>query len=83
MTKQDKLLSALKDSKSTFEWDKLLTVMNFLGYRLVERTGSRVVFIHQDDDNDRLHLHKPHPENYLKGGALKSVKMYLKNKGRI
>ena len=83
MSKQEKLLSALRECKSTFEWDKLCVLMSFLGYRLVERAGSRVVFIHQDDDSDRLHLHKPHPENYLKGGALKSVKMYLKNKGRI
>ena len=83
MTKQEKLLSELRASKSTFEWDKLLTVMNFLGYRLIERAGSRVVFIHQDDESDRLHLHKPHPENHLKGGALKSVKIYLQEKGRI
>ena len=83
MTKQEKLLSALKDSKNTFEWDKLCSLMNSLGYQLIGRAGSRVVFIHQDDDSDRIHLHKPHPENYLKGGALKSVKMYLKTKGRI
>ena len=83
MTKQDKLIVALKESKNTFEWTKLLSLMNFLGYRLIERAGSRVVFIHQEDESDRLHLHKPHPENYIKGGALKAVKLYLKEKGRI
>ena len=83
MTKQDKLIVALKESKNTFEWTKLLSLMNFLGYRLIERAGSKVVFIHQEDESDRLHLHKPHPENYIKGGALKAVKLYLKEKGRI
>lgn len=72
MTKQDKLIVALKESKNTFEWTKLLSLMNFLGYRLIERAGSRVVFIHQEDESDRLHLHKPHPENYIKGEGFKS-----------
>ena len=83
MSKQEKLLSALIESKNTYEWDKLLTVMNFLGYVLEERSGSRVVFIHKEDKSDRLHLHKPHPENYIRGGTLKAVKIYLKEKGRI
>ena len=52
MGKQENLLSALKDAKSTFEWDKLCVLMNFLRYRLIERAGSQVVFIHQDDNSD-------------------------------
>jgi len=30
-----------------------------------------------------LHLHKPHPENIIKGGALKAVKLHLKQEGYL
>jgi hypothetical protein len=51
-----------------------------LGYEKKEMAGSRVRFYHEENDALLL-LHKPHPENEIKGGALKSVKEHLKNEG--
>lgn len=42
--------------------------------------GSRVRLYHCGIDSLLL-LHKPHPENESKGGALKSVKMKLREDG--
>lgn len=42
--------------------------------------GSRVRFYNAKLDSLIL-LHKPHPENELKGGALKSIKQILKQEG--
>ena len=30
-----------------------------------------------------IRLHKPHPENHLKGGALKAVRQALKQEGYL
>lgn len=81
MTKAEKLKTKLAQAKKTFVFSDLVTVLNQFGYIMHERAGSRVVFIHQDDEHDRIHLHKPHPENTIKGGALKSVKSYLIERG--
>ncbi len=81
MTKADKLKAKLANARKTFLFTDLITVLNQLGYEMQERAGSRVVFVHEDDSSDRIHLHKPHPENTIKGGALKSVKNYLNERG--
>jgi hypothetical protein len=51
-----------------------------LGYEKQEMAGSRVRFMNRDNDHI-IRLHKPHPENYIKGGALRDVKMQLKARG--
>lgn len=81
MTKTDKLKAKLQNAKKTFVFSELVSLLSQLGYTMHEREGSRVVFIHDDNDNDRIHLHKPHPENTIKGGALKAVKLYLAERG--
>ncbi|WLF83548.1 type II toxin-antitoxin system HicA family toxin [Moraxella sp. ZY210820] len=81
MTKSEKLLEKLKNSQKTFVFSELVTLLKQLGFTMHEREGSRVVFICDDDSSIRIHLHKPHPENTIKGGALKAVKHYLEEKG--
>lgn len=83
MTKSEKLKAKLQSNVKTFVFSDLVTLLAQFGYQMVEREGSRVVFIHQDDPQDRIHLHKPHPQNYIKGGALKAVKAYLLEKGYL
>lgn len=80
MGKQEKLLSKLSDSRKVFPWSDLVTLLSQLGYEKKEMSGSRVRFYHQKNDALLL-LHKPHPENEIKGGALKSVKAHLKQEG--
>lgn len=81
MTKSEKLLEKLKNAQKTFVFSELVTILAQLGFTMHERAGSRVVFICDDDPSKRIHLHKPHPENTIKGGALKAVKGYLNDNG--
>ena len=80
MSKAEKLLSKLFNAQSTFVWTDLVTLLSQLGYEKKEMAGSRVRFYHEQSGHLIL-LHKPHPENYIKGGALKSVKEALKARG--
>ncbi|MFQ1022819.1 type II toxin-antitoxin system HicA family toxin [Avibacterium paragallinarum] len=82
MGKSEKLLEKLANAKNTFIWTDLLTLLTRLGYEKREMAGSRVRFYNAELDHLIL-LHKPHPENYIKGGALKSVKEGLKGAGLL
>ena len=82
MSKKEKLLQKLRHANSTFAWTDLRTLLSQLGFEQYERAGSRVVFMHKDTKHS-LHLHKPHPENHIKGGALKAVKHYLTDRGDL
>ena len=77
MSKSEKLLNKLRLAKNTFVWSDLVTVLKHLGYQKKERAGSRVLFYNENTQHI-IKLHKPHPENFIKGGALKSVKFALK-----
>ncbi|WP_386692978.1 hypothetical protein O1Q79_00698 [Lonepinella sp. MS14434] len=80
MGKAEKLLEKLVGAKNTFVWTDLVTLLAQQGYEKQEMAGSRVRFFNAERDHIIL-LHKPHPENYIKGGALKSVKESLKQVG--
>lgn len=80
MSKQQKLLIKLSNANNTFVWTDLVTLLNQLGYDKQEMAGSRVRFYNGDSI---IRLHKPHPENFIKGGALKSVKLFLKDEGYL
>ena len=80
MSKHEKRLEKLRQSGNTFEWSDLVTLMSRLGYQMSEMEGSRVRFFNAEKDHI-IRLHKPHPENYIKGGALKDVKTQLKDRG--
>ena len=80
MTKQDKLLDKLRESGNTFDWNDLVVLLGRLGYEKQEMAGSRVRFMNRDNDHI-IRLHKPHPENHIKGGALRDIKTQLKARG--
>ncbi|RCX01243.1 HicA-like toxin of HicAB toxin-antitoxin system [Marinomonas foliarum] len=80
MGKQEKLMDKLRSARKVFPWSELVTLLIQLGYEKKEMAGSRVRFYHKGKDAMLL-LHKPHPENELKGGALKSVKLHLIQEG--
>ena len=82
MSKQQKLLLKLSNSKNTFAWSDLVTLLNSIGYEKQEMAGSRVRFYNKECDHI-FRLHKPHPENIIKGGALKAVKTHLKQEGYL
>lgn len=81
MGKSEKLISKLKGSK-TFAWSDLVTLLTQLGYQKKEMEGSRVRFFHPDSGHI-IRLHRPHPENHVKGGALKDIRQQLKQEGYL
>ncbi len=81
MTKQAKLLASLKMAK-TFKWASVETLFSQLGYEQKQMKGSRVRFYNKDTDRTVM-LHTPHPENEVKGGALKDIKEHLKMEGYL
>lgn len=82
MGKNEKLLEKLSNAKNTFPYRDLVVLLNQLGYEKQEMVGSRVRFFNANNSHIIL-LHRPHPENEIKGGALKAVKQILKQEGLL
>lgn len=82
MGKSEKLLVKLESVKNTFPYKDLVVLLSQLGYEKQEMAGSRVRFYNADTESLIL-LHRPHPENEIKGGALKAVKHTLKQEGLL
>ncbi|WP_257224671.1 type II toxin-antitoxin system HicA family toxin [Acinetobacter sp. YH12108] len=80
MGKTEKLLEKFGNSKNTFPYKDLVVLLSQLGYEKFEMAGSRVRFFNEKTEHMIL-LHRPHPENEIKGGALKAVKQALKQEG--
>lgn len=82
MNKRVKLLTKLNTAGNTFPWTELAALMAQLGYEQQEMAGSRVRF-YNSTTGHLLRLHRPHPENTIKGGALKAVRQALKQEGYL
>ncbi len=82
MGKHEKQLAKLSAAKKTFPWSGLVAVLTQLGYEMQEKEGSRVRFYNAATGH-MIRLHKPHPENTIKGGALKAVRQALKQEGYL
>jgi len=76
MSKYEKLLEKLRMSGNTFDWSDTITLLLRLGYTQTEMAGSRVRFTHET--LSMILIHKPHPQNYIKDGALKAIKASLR-----
>lgn len=82
MSKTEKLLTKLRNANGVFAWKSLVTLLTQLGYEKQEMAGSRVRFYNPELESLIL-LHKPHPENEIKGGALKALKQTLTQEGLL
>ena len=72
MSKFEKLKDRLLRKPKDFTYDELRTLLITLGYLESNKgktSGSRVAFIHRDSQHI-LRIHKPHPQNIIKGYAL-------------
>lgn len=80
MSKKEKLILKLKNTRGVFTWNELLALLTSLGYESVEGSGSRVKFIKGELCVD---LHRPHPGNELKLYVKKLVLAHLIERGDI
>jgi predicted RNA binding protein YcfA (HicA-like mRNA interferase family) len=81
MSKQEKRLAKLT-AGNTCQWKDVASVLASLGYTQEEMAGSRVRFYHAESGH-MIRLHKPHPTNELKGGALRDLRNSLKEEGYL
>lgn len=85
MSKKEKLILRLLTVPNDFTWDELSTLMQRLGFRIINKgatSGSRAAFVH-DETKDIIRVHKPHPKNEIRIAALKDIIAQLKDKGFI
>ena len=83
MSSKDKLIERFKSFPNDFSFDELVRLLGGFGFTLSHKgatSGSRVSF---DKGDKSLTLHRPHPGNIVGKGVLKSVNVYLKNKGLL
>jgi predicted RNA binding protein YcfA (HicA-like mRNA interferase family) len=72
MTRHDILLARLRDTRRSFTWRDLDTLLGRLGYQRAESRGSRVRFCN-GDPAALICLHRPHPGNELKLYARRQI----------
>ena len=83
MSTKDKLIERFLALPNDFSFEELVRLMGGFGFSLSNKgstSGSRVSF---DKGKESLMIHRPHPGNTVKKGALKSVKKYLETKGLV
>ena len=83
MSTKEKLIERFGRLPNDFTFDELVRLLAILGYKQNNKgttSGSKVVFVNEDDD---ILLHKPHPGNTVHKCYLKVIKNKLKVKGLI
>ncbi len=78
---KDRIVSEPKDYTYT-EARCLLNQMGFSEYNKGKTSGSRVKF-YREKDKRMILLHKPHPGDIMKIGAVKQLADYLKKMGEL
>jgi hypothetical protein len=85
MTKQVKLIEKLLRLPQNFTYDEMVALLKSFGYIAEERgrsSGSAIMFFNQNL-NDKIMFHKPHPQKELKRYILKMVLEKLKNNNMV
>ena len=79
MSKKEKLLKKFTDDppKDGLTYDELKALLESLGYRKIEGSGSRVRFFNEAI-RDLILLHKPHPGNILNKATIRDVQRKLR-----
>jgi predicted RNA binding protein YcfA (HicA-like mRNA interferase family) len=64
VSQKQKLLERLKGKPKNFTWDEVLKLMAVCGFRLVNKSGSARMFVHEAT-RVKVRLHEPHPQPTL------------------
>lgn len=85
MSKFEKAKERLKWKPKDYTYTEakaLLAQMGFIEYNKGKTSGSRVKF-YREKDHRIILLHKPHPGDTMKHGAVKDLAEFLQNLGEI
>lgn len=76
MSKIEKSIKKMKEKPTDFTYDELKRILNNFGfyeYNKGKTSGSRVVFIKENDISKKIEFHKPHPGKILKLYQIKNI----------
>lgn len=85
MSKFEKLIKRLKTVPSDFTFDEATKLVCSFGYQIKNKghtSGSRILF-YRPEDGKKILLHKPHPDNVMKGYAVRELLIHLIESGDI
>lgn len=85
MSKQTKAIARILSLPNDYTYSEAKWLLNQFGFQEFNKgktSGSRVKFYRQSDKRIIL-LHKPHPGNQMKPGAVKSLVEHLKKLGEL
>jgi predicted RNA binding protein YcfA (HicA-like mRNA interferase family) len=82
VSKKSKLIERMKARPRNFTWDEACSLMKSCGFEISSGSGSRRMFRHSIT-GQRVHIHKPHPENTLKRYVLDELIETLTDAGEI
>jgi predicted RNA binding protein YcfA (HicA-like mRNA interferase family) len=82
MSKHSKALAKLSATPppSSLKWDDLCSVLEHLGYQVLNGSGSRRKFYHKQK-NALIICHEPHPSPNVDKGCIVNVVEHLKANG--
>ncbi len=84
MSKKDKLIKKLR-SNSSFTFDEMELLLSYFDYYINNKgrtSGSRVSFINEETNN-RINFHKPHPGNEIRKYQRKQLLEFMEKEGLI
>jgi len=83
MSKVEKLLKRFLSQPGDFTYDELKRLLRLCGYeetKTGKTSGSRVAFYNNELD-DMIKFHKPHPSSVMKRCYLREIERQLRDKG--
>lgn len=81
MGTKEKLIQRFLASPKDFTYEEVLRLFSIFGYTENNKgntSGSRVEFISEDGQNSYI-MHKPHPDNIIKGYVMKQLLTFVTN----
>ena len=85
MNKKEKLIRRFRALPRDFTFDEVVALFQGCGFALENKgatSGSRVKFYNEADQNSYI-MHKPHPNNIIKGYMMRDILNYLVKNGYI
>ena len=79
MNKREKLIKRFRTLPRDFTFEEVVTLLQGCGFTLENKgatSGSRVRFYNEADQNAYI-MHKPHPNNIVKGYVMRDLLNYL------
>ncbi|MBR6716301.1 MAG: type II toxin-antitoxin system HicA family toxin [Prevotella sp.] len=85
MNRREKLIKRFRTLPKDFSFEEVIALFQGCGFALENKgatSGSRVKFYNDKDQNSFI-MHKPHPNNVVKGYIMRDILNFLLNNGYL